>query len=212
MAIDIEGTMRRTWRYWYEDGLAEMATGCMLAAVGLLFVLQALLPAGTLNLILSVAGLPALLLGGSWLMRRLVKAAKERLTYPRTGYVAYRREHSPRRGIRGLAVGAAVGVVAGVLVTVLPSSCALIPTLDGVLIGAGCLYLGHRLDLPRFYGLAVFSALAGVLASLSGLGDVAGSAAYFGALGVGLVASGGLALSGYLRRTRPLAGAEDHGQ
>jgi hypothetical protein len=210
MAIDIEGRMRRTWRYWYEDGLAEMATGCMLAAVGLLLFVQALLPAGTLNVILSVAGLPALVLAGSWLMGRLLTAAKERLTYPRTGYVAYRREHSPRRGIRGLAVGAVVGVLVGVLVAVLPSSCALIPALDGVLIGAGCLYLGHKLDLPRLYGLAVFSALAGALASLSGLGDLVGSAVYFGALGVALVASGVLALSTYLRGTQPLA--EDHGQ
>ena len=42
---------------------------------------------------------------------------------------------------------------------------------QGLLMGAGLLYIGHRLGLARFYRLAFLSALVGVLASLGGLGD-----------------------------------------
>lgn len=211
MTREIDRTIRRTWRYWYEDGLAEMAVGCVLVAVGLVFLAEALIPPLFTKVSLSVIGLPLVAIGGGWVASRAVRAAKIRLTYPRTGYVAYRRSRG-RRSLRELAVGAVIGVLVGVVFAAAPTSPGWIPALQGLVIGASFLYMGRRLDLGRYHALAVISALVGTAATLGGLGDTLGSAACFGAIGTALIASGAFALRTYLRQTRPLAESQDHGQ
>lgn len=209
--MDVDGAIRKTWRYWYIDGLAEMAMGCLFAVVGLLFLVETWLPEGPLKASFSALGLPVVVLGGALVARQVVAALKSRLTYPRTGYVTYRRAGG-RRALKGLIVGAITGLVVATLAAKAPASEAWIPALQGLAIAAGCLYLGYRLDLSRFYALGAFSALAGMAASLAGLGEILGAAAYYGALGAGLIVSGGLTLWGYLKQTQPLAEAQDHGQ
>ena len=56
--------------------------------------------------------------------------------------------------------------------------------------------------------LASLSALSGLTVALSGMADPFGSAAYFGGMGVVLVAGGGLTLRNYLRQTQPGAEGE----
>jgi len=82
--------VRRTYRYFYDDGLAETVTG-------LLFILVALVLFGWGSLgeapwvtpvVLASSGL--LLVASPILMTRAIRAVKARVTFPRTGYVAYR--------------------------------------------------------------------------------------------------------------------------
>ncbi len=206
----IDRAMRRPWQYWYVDGLAEMAMGAVFAALGLVFLVEARLPEGPVLTLVSMFGPLVSVLGVGLVGRRVVVAAKARLTYPRTGYVAYRRQGRNRLAARfalGLAIGALVGSLAA-----LPSLQAWIPAIIGLIIGGVHFYLGFRLDLSRFYLLAAASAALGTLVSLGGFGDLPGGAAYFVGIGLADSLSGAITLGAYLRSTQPVAEAEDHGQ
>ena len=209
MSVDIDRIRQRTWRYWYEDGLSEIAGGALFVALGLVLLAEVRLPPGPARAVLATLGMPVVAVGGSLLGARAVRAAKERLTYPRTGVV-----RSPRpTGRRRLLTGVVAGLISALLVTWLgavPSSRAWLPGLQGLLIGAGYLYVGQRFDLARFHALAVFSAVAGAVASLTGLGDLLGSAACFWAVGAAMAAGGVWALHRYLQQP-PLAEVGDDG-
>ena len=200
----IESVQQRTQRYWYEDGLTEAATGCLFVLVGLLFFVEASAPPGSLLASFSAIGLPVLLVLGFWIGKHAVAFLKERLTYPRTGYVAYRRTPVSRRALTGI-VAVVVAALAVQLLRVSQTPVNWIPTLDGVVIGIFLLYMGYKLGLVRFYALAVVSALIGLSAALGGLDETMGSAAYFAGMGVALLVSGGLTLWSYLSQTQPPA-------
>ncbi|MHB1134751.1 MAG: hypothetical protein ACYC4L_20450 [Chloroflexota bacterium] len=194
----IARTLRRTRGYWYDDGLSELAMGAVFAAIGLLFLVEGTgrIPPGASSL-----GLMAIVLGGALVSRRLVAWGKARLTYPRTGYVAYTRQRSPRSRLFTGVLGGAMGMLIAVLLVNAPAALAWLPALQG-LLGAGVmLYMANFTGLARFYLVAALSALAGLAAALAGLGDMTGGGAYFLALGLALALSGLIALLRYLRQT-----------
>jgi hypothetical protein len=204
---DIDRAMKRPLRYWYDDGLIELAAGFVFVLIGLLFYVEATAQPGMLWSSFSALGLPALIIGGGLLVKWLVRIAKERLTYPRTGYVSYQRP--PKRNKLGAAaVAAAMAILVALLFTRAPASLAWIPFLQGIIIGGFLAYTGHRFSLTRFYALAVVSALVGTATALSGAGETLGDATYFAATGVAFMISGGLTLLTYLRHTRPPGEAE----
>jgi hypothetical protein len=208
---DLVQVRQRVYRYWYEDGLAEIAGGSVLALVGLYFWVQSRLPADSLFVPLFGVGFPILVLVSGWLARHWVRVAKERWTYPRTGYVQY---HRPGNRRRWLTVG--IGVGTGILITLLiargPIAEAWLPALAGTIVGAGILYLAHTVGLIRFYVLASLSVLLGIALSLSDLEDPLRSAAYFGPLGMAWIVAGSLTLSRYLRLTQPPMEEGEHGR
>jgi hypothetical protein len=194
----IDRAMRRTKRYWYEDGLSELASGVIFVLLALVFYLELAAPPWSG---FSAIALPAIVIGGASVARWLVVAAKERLTYPRTGYVAYPRAKSARSRAASALVAGTLGISISLLLVNAPAALAWIPALQGLAIGAALLYLGNQLGLGRFYALAFLSVVAGTAASRAGLGDIAGSAAYFAVMGLALAAGGALTLRSYLRAT-----------
>ncbi len=206
MKTSIDRATRRPWRYWYEDGLVEMALGLILLAIALLFLAEFTLGRAGLGAL----GLPLVVIGGGWLAGRAVKAAKEHLTYPRTGYVAYRHERRRDRLVRGLAMGAVTGALVGAVIARLPSL-AWVPAMQGLLTSVAFFLLGRKVDLTRFYALGGVSTLLGLAASWAGLSDMRGSVVFYGGMGAAVIASGLVGLWGYLRGSRPLARGEDHG-
>ena len=144
-----------------------------------------------------------------WLIgSRLVRMAKERITYPRTGYVEYQQPPRKTRPLAAL-VGAARDLARPAIGAALPirrpeaSHAALIPALQGVMGGVMLLYIGHRAGVVRYYALGALSAIFGLAISLGGFDETLGSAVYFAAIGVSLVVSGALTLVAYLRQTTP---------
>jgi hypothetical protein len=211
MKSQIDRAMRRPWRYWYEDGLAEMGAGAIFVVLGLCFYAQTLPLPQPLLLLVSMFGPLIAMIGVGKLADWAVKRLKARLTYPRTGYVAYRRERGGRRWLQRAALGAATGALVGALAA-LPALREWVPAATGTIIGAAFLYGGYRLELARFYLLAAVSIVIGTLVALSGLGDLWGGAVYFGSLGLATAISGGLALYNYCRATRPLAEGEGYAE
>lgn len=205
MTNDIDKVIQRTHRYWYDDGLAEIATGCMFVLCGLFLLMMRFVRPGSPLACIVAIGFTGLVAFGGLAVSRVVKTVKERVTYPRTGYVSY---HRPGSSGRPYTVAASVGIALAVLGVVLskvhaPTWLGSMAMVQGLILGAGLLYIGRRLGLTRFYALAFLSALIGVVVALNGFDDALGSAAYFGEMGFVLTASGLFTLRTYLKQTQP---------
>jgi hypothetical protein len=78
---------RRSWHYWFEDGLPSIVTGagCLLMAFFLLYTRR-----HSNSLFRAAIGLTAVILYGLILLRQrqILDWLKARITYPRTGYVS----------------------------------------------------------------------------------------------------------------------------
>ena len=145
MDDDIQKAMQRTKRYWHIDGLVEIAFGCVCLVLASFFLIQAVLPQDSLVSQLLNAGFVVIIIGSVLISRRVVTLAKERLTYPRTGYVAYKR---PGGGQYVLTFGVAMLMAAlvAVLFTTAPASQAWLPAVTGVLIGAAMLFFSYNIS------------------------------------------------------------------
>jgi len=207
MRDELEKVKQRTQAYWFVDGLAEMAIGCILGLIALLFLIDGTAPEGSpLHMVSSLGLLPVILLG-SWAGGRVVTAIKAHITYPRTGFVSYQR--TPRRRGATLAFGALVAAVAVAAVAGLALATKSMPNLlvlaQGAIGAAMLVFLGHSMDLRRFYVLAALSVAFGIGAAATGLGDILGDAIYFGLMALALVIAGALTLRAYLRDAPPPA-------
>lgn len=205
MKDDIDKTIKRTQQYWFIDGLTEIAVGIVFLLIGVLFLVEAAAPPDSPMAHVSALGLPVLVIVGWLVARRLVAAAKVRLTYPRTGYVRYRARPASQR-INRFVVGALVGAATALLVAAVglttPASLAWIPALEGLFVGLFWLYYGHQVSLTRFYVLGGLSVMIGAVVALSGAGDILGNGMYFGLMGLALIGSGALTLWDYVHHTQ----------
>ncbi|MSP11656.1 MAG: hypothetical protein EXR62_01730 [Chloroflexi bacterium] len=208
MSTDIDKMVQRVNRYWYEDGIGEIFAGFLLVLIGLTFWLQGIVPSGSPLAAVSALAFPVVVIGGMWIGNRLVKGVKNRLIYPRTGYVSYQRPNSgSSRWLTGV-IGAFMAALVALLFVTYPISLLWLPALQGLLVGIFLIYLGNKVNLIRFYLLAAISTLIGAILSLHGVGDPMGSAAYFACMGIVLATSGGGALYRYFQQTRPLSEQE----
>ena len=207
MGDNLSKIMRHPWQYWYADGLPELAIGSIFLVVGLLFSGQAAVPAGSPWKGLASLAFPILLVGGMLLTRRLVAAAKSRLTYPRTGYVAYPHPSRLRR-IVTLLLGAGVAGLAVVLLSGAKSD-ALDLIFQGLFVGLLMALVGQ--GLVRFYVVGAFAAILGIALAAIAMPEEPGTGIFYGLLGVALIISGGVTLVRYLRQN-PLSEEESHGQ
>jgi len=201
MDKDINQAMQRTKRYWHVDGINEMGLGLLFLLMGVYFFLEFILtPASSLYQIMNVAFVILVVVIGLS-SGRLINTVKEHLTYPRTGYVAYRQARGIKRWIRVLLLFSASALVAALIVN-LPISHNWLPLVLGITVAGAMLYIGNRVGLSRFYILAAISMLAGAGIAFSGVDLTVGGMLYNTLMGVALFLSGGLTLRNYLSQTR----------
>jgi hypothetical protein len=205
MTTDIEKIERRTVQYWFQDGVFEMALGGFLLLLGLFLWAQGSAPPKSVwGFFLAVGFLPLFLLGG-WAMKKAVRTLKQKITYPRTGYVSYRKPEGKRRAARGYIIGGMagiVGAVAALMFTSKSAGFAWMPAGSGVAFALVLSLLAFRSNLIRLVALAVLVAAAGIVLSFSGWGELRGLAAFYGILAVSLFLSGGITFLRYLRSHR----------
>ncbi|MCB9418939.1 MAG: hypothetical protein H6667_04005 [Ardenticatenaceae bacterium] len=197
MNQNIDEMMQRTYRYYYEDGLVETAVGILFFVIGLALLgwltIQSSPALGIVMVILSVL----LILGGTLFVQKIIPSLKERFVHPRTGKVVYRQEKPQKETGRWLLYA----VLAVLVVTLfLPERFNQMALMEGALLGAIFIYLGHRVSLSRFYWLGGAAILVGVAAVLLFNNDISGSAFTFGSTGLVLLVSGLIVLTRYLRR------------
>ena len=106
---DLKEIERRPKQYWNADGLPDLLFGFVWIIWGIGFLLPELLPAGKLRSYYSWASLALLVVSGyaaDWAIKKL----KQRLTFPRTGYVEWRK---PGTAVRVAVMILAAAVAAG---------------------------------------------------------------------------------------------------
>ena len=206
---DINETIKRTKRYWYVDGFAEIGIGILLIVI-ILFntfaIGQARQP--LTQILLSVIGLPVLiLLGGrgvSWIVNKL----KEKYTYPRTGYVSYPRRTGSQKWKRVLLsaiIAAAIGALTSFFGGTLPPI--LQYTFIALMIALAYIYIGYTLGLARFYLIAIATLSLLLFPLLLDLREETFYLLFFCGQGFLWIISGAVTLCNYLSSTQP--GGED---
>ena len=210
MKDPIEQISKKTWSYWYVDGLVEIGAGAIIFLIGLCYLLPAFLPPSPARAFLTALIIPIIVFAGGWISRRLIRFIKERLTFPRTGYIRYRQPPRSRRWLR-MGITILIAVFLSVLVTLLLRAVSrnLIPAITGALLAVYAVYLAQRVGVNRFYAVAVCVFLIGILVSWLNLPESIDAAAFFGGVGLVWMISGAAALIHYLRTTSPAPPEED---
>jgi hypothetical protein len=201
MSDELKKSQQRAIQYFYSDGTFEFALGLLSLLLAVYFYLEAHVQ-GWLSTIVE-ASLVLVMISGAVLINRLIKRLKERLTWPRTGYVSYQRKKGVQRGwgfAIGLVIGGVVAMVTTVLVMTQDLKIAVMPLLSGLLFGILLAILGWRASIPRFYLLALLSAVLGVALAYSRLENTVGLIAYYASITVVLLFTGTCVLRTFLRQ------------
>lgn len=204
MKDPIQDITQRTRQYWFSDGFPEIIGGGFFALLGLYFALQVWLPeASLLRVVVDASFILTIVLSGfaaRWLINRL----KERLTYPRTGFVAYpaKRSRSPFQRVLVALTGMVISIVITTMFVNWTASRTWMPAISGALLGViTLLFIAPRIGILRFYAYAGLAPLVGLGISLAGLDEIGGLALFYGVCGGGMLLAGLLVLALYLRRT-----------
>ncbi|HEY5731056.1 MAG TPA: hypothetical protein VIS72_13465 [Anaerolineales bacterium] len=202
--LDVE---KRVKRYWYSDGIVELSLGGMFFLLGVYFGLQGYLGENSQASVIMQIGLFVIVFAGIVGVGWLVNTLKARITYPRTGYVEYRKDGQDIKKLKHIIMGVALAVAASSIVLFdffrnLDS----MTLATGVMVGAVFIALrGNSTGTTRFYVVGIFSILLGVVLSLDKLPQEYNLALFYGLLGVVIMVSGGIVLLGYLRENPMLA-------
>jgi len=201
MENNLSDVERRVKRYWYADGIGELIGGGMFVLLGIYFALQEFLGQNSLVGGILQASLVLLMIGGTFISRKLVNILKTRLTYPRTGYVEYQVDERGTRGRRILVV--ILGFVISALTIVFARLFQFfdsIVAVTGVVVALILVVLQTKsAGLARFYVLGAASLVLGFALSLSGLPNGYSLGLLYGLMGVCFFISGGLTLWRYLK-------------
>ena len=200
----LEDALRRPKRYWTADGIPEIAIG----AFWLLWAAIILLPMAAPQLakaksLISIFGVFLAPVFLDWAVKRW----KERVTYPRTGYVQFRPPSATMRlTLASLAGAVAIGVVlairfGGWMVR------DKVATALGVVITLTLLQLAWRLRSVRLAILCWVVAAAGFAVNMAGVSHDDSILYVFLAAGVVCVLDGALRMFEYVRQ-HPLPAGE----
>ncbi len=201
MKDNVSDVEQRVKRYWYVDGFGELVGGggmCLILA--LYFSAQQYLGDDSLISGLLQASLVLVLLGGMFLVRRLISAAKLRVTYPRTGYVEYRSSEKNRlvTGILSGAVGMIMAMTFIFIVRQFNQIDAMV-AVSGVVMGIILLVKEvWTTKVKRFYILSAMALIYGAVLSVSGFPRGYNLGLFYALMSLSFVISGGLTLKKYL--------------
>lgn len=201
MKDNVSDVEQRVKRYWYVDGFGELVGGggmCLILA--LYFSAQQYLGDDSLISGLLQASLVLVLLGGMFLVRRLISAAKLRVTYPRTGYVEYRASEQNRlvTGILSGVVGMIMAMTFIFIVRQFNKIDAMV-AVSGVVMGIILLVKQvWTVKVKRFYILSAMALIYGAVLSVSGFPRGYNLGLFYALMSLSFVISGGLTLKKYL--------------
>lgn len=202
----VEEIVKRTQRYWYEDGIWETAFGLINALLGVFYLLTARLDWNGPYAFVLVALQMIVLVGLFLAINKIVRFLKERITYPRTGYVSYPKKTPGarlKRILLTMLLSAGMAALVGSL-AVMRMTSNHIPLTTGIILAGTMVYIGYRFNLMRLYVVAVLTVAWGFVVSLFQLGDLKSTGAFFAGFGALILLSGLVTLFNYMRRTHPV--------
>lgn len=197
---DMKQVEKRVRRYWYTDGIAELASGGMFLLLGLYFGVLGYFEEGSLVSVILQVSMVLVMVGGAFGVRWLVNTLKSRLTYPRTGYVEYRvnEKDAKMRRYVVMAVAMSFAIASIVLIDFIRGLESMV-LFTGVIVGVIFIALrGKSSGLKRFYLLGGLSIVLGITLAFSKLSQVYSLSLFYGLLGIGILISGALVMRQYL--------------
>jgi hypothetical protein len=208
MPDDLKNSQLRTFQYFYVDGSFEFGLGLLCLTLAVFFYAETHVQ-GWLSAIVD-SSLVLVMIGGAWLINRLIKHLKERITWLRTGFITYNRQNDRKRGwsvALGMVSGGLVAALATMLATTPNLHIAALPLLSGFLLGLVMVVLGWRTSIMRFHFLALLSTVLGAVLAYSNIENIGGLAIFYLVFGLVLFASGACVLHAYLLKN-PLPSKE----
>ena len=202
MKQELNKSLLRAVQYHYIDGTFEFTFSGLCLVLAAFFYVQAKLPESLISTILMwlfVLIIPS----GSILINRLVNRFKEKVTYPRTGYLSYQKPKGVNKAVKtGFAMGvtAIIGGLMAAIITRSPQALDWMPGLTSFVFAFVFAWIGFRSSLPRFLLLGFLLLLSGVLLSVTGFGNILGLSLFYAIAGLLLLVSGALTLRVYLLR------------
>ncbi len=200
--MNTQNTLNRAYANWIKDGLFEIMGGILLTGVGALRAIIHFagaktpayywLSAGLLIFMFVVAG------GSGYVGKRL----KARITYPRTGFTAFKPyKYNVKKILVLIILGAILGGTLGFLATQLnqQKTGVFVPIGLSIIAAISFTYAAQRVGVRRLYYLAAVSIINGFLIAALGVGVVLGLSFFYLSIGLVLIASGCVALVQFLR-------------
>jgi hypothetical protein len=200
----LQNAQKRTFQYWYLDGTFEFNFGGLCLILAAYFYTNSLL-AGYwhANLFTEMFTFLLAFVGGGLLINRLVMMMKERITFPRTGYIALPRKTGSGRWKRILLISILSAIVSALMTVLLmkrPANFDWTVAASGLLFCGVIIYLGIRSGVGRFFITATASLGLGIGLGFANLPENLGLTSFYGLLGTAMLLVGGLSLWRYLRQ------------
>jgi hypothetical protein len=179
-----------------------MAFGVMVLFLGICFLGYALIPAKSLWRGLWLIGMLPVFIFGVRFVGRTVRLLKEKLTYPRAGFVSYRRPDGRKRPRRFSLVGGLAGIAGALAYSLSRNSGGFSWYLAGfgLLFALMLFYIALRTNLIRFFLLSVLVLAIGIVLARSGLAAISGLCIFYCLMGSALCVSGAITLSQFVRK------------
>lgn len=203
----------RAIQYQHIDGTFELSFGgVFLLLAACFYVVERII---TSNSFMAGGLLPfvplVVFVAGSFLIDALVQRFRMRVTYPRTGFIAYQKPRPFKRSIRRVIWIGIPALTAAFLAFLFLNRAAfqttgqdyvsfLMPFFTGLLFSGLWVIVGWKISLARFYLIAAVSLLVTAGLFFNKVGGNTGMALLSGAMGGALCISGALTLRKYLRQ------------
>lgn len=197
----IQNAQKRAFQYWYVDGTFEFSFGGLCLVLAAYFYAVSSFGNSWVADLMSVL-FALIVIGSGFIIKKMVMTMKERITFPRTGYVSFARKNDASRKKRIL-LALVSGAIASMMVVVLlqlPSGLDWAVALTGLIFGGVLAYLGFRIGIQRFFVSAFISLVIGSAFGFASLPENFGFVGYYGLMGLVLLTIGGFALWQYLRQ------------
>jgi hypothetical protein len=217
MSENIQDSVRRTRAYWYIDGISELCMGVLFILLGIVLLIEGPALKGS-NLAVVMASIRYIvIIGGTFGIGIALRYFKGNLTYPRTGYVIYRKPTLKEMGPALITVVVLAMLLSEWVQADMPLKLSLFIWLIAGLTGFfAYLFIswGVETGFRRFYALAALTIVSGLMIAGLGIGYALrennyymfiGPGMFFTALGIIACISGGLTLRRYLQQTQAQA-------
>lgn len=193
---------QRATRYWFNDGINELASGIFFSLLGVYFIALVRLRQGSLLDTILESSLILVVLVIGFGINKFVPFLKERITYPRGGYVRFSSQRRIPRWAVGL-LGAGIGAAIGAVMANFSQLTRWLPAIMGIIISIVYLIMAIRAGLLRIYCEAALALGLGILLPVMEQGDIWGIGLFYILFGGMLLAIGGFSLFVFIR-TNPI--------
>ena len=208
--MNTDNMLKRAYAHWLKDGIFEIGLGILFTGVGTLRAIIHFAGEKSAAYYWLTGGLLVFMVGFGWGYKRVGEALKARITYPRTGFMAFKpRTYNYKSILAWLALlilGGVLGAMMGMLATQPDQQRVgfFVPITLGIVGALAFTFAAQRIEVKRFYYLAAISIGFGLLIGALGVGVVLGLSFFYLSIGLAQIVTGSVALVQYLRSHEPV--------